>query len=260
MSKKAIWGIVIGAVLVVLIAVGIFVGMLVMAQTAGGDVQESFFKAVLSGDPKQVTALFDPAMNKEVDEPVLAQWMAAVKDNLGEFKGLSKTAFNTSVEYKNGAKIAKSSGTVNFEKGDATSELAFKDGKLIEFDVKSDKIPKTWFKGIAAGPTQLYQDRGKQFLTLFLSDKPDDAFAMMHENLQKVMPLEKLKALMADAAGKAGAVKSIQYLSEQVDPAGKLKILYKVECQKTTTTASVKFEQAGLKCHLVAFNINEKEE
>ena len=126
--------------------------------------------------------------------------------------------------------------------------------------MKSDKVPKTWFRGIAAGPTQLYQERGQQFFTLFLSDKPDAAFAMMHENLQKVMPLEKLKALMADAAGKTGAMKSIKYLSEQVDPAGKLKILYTVECQKTATTASVKFEQAGLKCHLVAFNINENAE
>ena len=129
--------------------------LLIWAQRSGSAHQQKFFTAVLSGDPKKVMALCHPAMKEEVDAPVLGAWMAVVKANLGEFKGLSKTDFNTSTDYKNGHWITESKGTVNFEKGQAQAELRFINGKIVFFHVTSDKIPVAWFKGPVG--TELYK-------------------------------------------------------------------------------------------------------
>jgi hypothetical protein len=244
---------ILGGVFLVLI-VG-FVGLLVWAHRAGSAHQEKFFQAVLSGDPKQVTALFHPALRDEVDEPVLAVWMKAVKDNLGAFQGLNKTDFNTSSKIEGGATIGESKGTVSFEKGQAQSELKTRDGQIVAFHVTSDKLGGDWFKGPT--DTTLYRQRGKECLTYLLGDKCEDAFKMMHENLQKKVPLDQLKAMMADFTGKAGKAKTVTYQSETLEPGGTLtlKVVYKVECEKANPTGTVEFQFDGLKGHLVAFNL-----
>ncbi|MFA6134082.1 MAG: hypothetical protein WC869_08720 [Phycisphaerae bacterium] len=243
-------------VLFLVVIVG-FVAILIWAGASGGKVQDQFFTAVSSGEPTQVTALFAPALKDEVDEPVLSQWMAAVKANLGAYKGLSKTEFDTSSKYENGVSVTQSSGKVNFEKGQAQSELVLHDGKIVKFHVTSDKIPNIWFTGPAG--TQLYQERGKVFLTDFLSNRPQEAFAMMHPALQQKMPLEQLTALVKTNSEKAGKVQSIVFKSESYDPVEDiLKITYTLECENARATPIVKFQFAGLKGHLIAFDIAGK--
>jgi len=234
-----------------------FVAILVWAQRAGAKRQEDFFRAVTSGSPGQVTAQFHPALLEEVDEPVLGAWMQVVKEQLGAFKGLRKTDFDTSVKYEGGVKVTESKGTVEFEKGEASSELVLHGDQVTKFHVASAKIPEDWFKGPTS--TELYRERGKVFLTHFLSDRPDEAFKSMHKALQENAPLEKLKGMMAEVAGKAGALKSMSHKSESYDPASqKLEILYSVACEKAKLVMSAKFQFVGLKGHLVAFNFNSE--
>ncbi len=244
---------ILGGVFLVLIIV--CSGVLVWAQRSGSSHQAKFFEAVLSDDPKRVVVLFDPALCEEVDEPILAAWMVAFKRNLGALKGLSKTDFETTSKIENGATVTESKGTVKFEKGQATSELKTRNDKIVRFHVKSDKMPENWFTGPAG--TQLYGQRGKDFFTYFLTDKPDEAFKMMHKNLQAKVPPDKLKVMMADFAGKAGKLKSIAYKSETLisgdTPA--LKVVYTVESEKQKSTGTIKFQFDGLKGHLVAFNL-----
>ena len=135
--------------IVFLVIVVGFVGLLIWAQRKGSAEQEKFFKAVLSGEPKQVMDLLDPSVGDRVDEAVLAAWMSAVKEGLGEFKGLSKTNFNTSSETVNGVAVVESKGTVNLEKGEATSELVLHDGKIVRFFVASEKVGTDWMKAPA---------------------------------------------------------------------------------------------------------------
>ena len=261
MSKGAIWAIVICVAVVVLGVVAAFLGLLGWAHESGEELQRTFFAAVLSGDANRVTALFDPSLQAEVDEPILAQWMAVFKTNLGELKGLSKTNFNTSTNVTSAGRFTQTSGQVNFEKGDANSELKFKDGKIVAFDIVSGKMKNAdWLKLPAAGDRQLYRDRGKQFLTFFLTDKPEDASAMMHKSLRDAAPMEKLKKMMADVAAQTGAMKSVEYLSEEPGPSDDVKILYKVQGEKASTVASVKFQLDGMKLSLLAFKLNEKAE
>ncbi|MBN1341582.1 MAG: hypothetical protein JXQ73_02830 [Phycisphaerae bacterium] len=244
---------ILGAVFLVLILV--CAGVLVWAQRSGSSHQDAFFQAVLSGNAKQVMALFDPALCEQVDEPVLAAWVAAFRDNLGPYKGLSKTDFDTQSKIEGGATITESKGAVDFEKGQARSEIRFRDGKIVAFHVTSDALPDGWFKGPVG--TELYRERGKAFLTDFLSGRPDDAFKMMHKRLQTKLPLEKLKAMTTDFVGKAGKLESIVYDSEVLTPGDvyTLRVVYKVACEKQKPTGTVEFQFDGMKGHLLAFNL-----
>jgi hypothetical protein len=245
---------VLGVVFLVLI-VGVAV-LMVWAQRSGSAKQDVFFKAVESGDAKQVTALFHPALLEQVDEPVLAAWMASVKSELGNYTGLSKTDFSTSVKYEDGAKIAESKGTVNFEKGTAKSEITLRDDRIVAWNVVSDKIAPDWFRGPAS--TELYQQKGRDFLQKALSGDVQAAFDMEHESLQQALPLEKFKAALEDVIRSNGAAKAIQYESAAVagkSPKLTLKLLYKVEFEKSPVPASVDFQFAGLKGHMTAFAV-----
>jgi len=226
------------------------------AQPAGAKMQEVFFAAVLTGDARKVTALFHPALSEEVDEPVLSVWIAAVKQRLGAYSGLRKNEFSTSWAVEGDHVTAECEGAVDFEKGAAKSVVKFYDGKLVKFNVTSDKIAGPWFQGPAS--TELYRGRAKAFLTHFLKGEPDAAFEMMHSALQKDLPLDKLKAMIEKVTGQAGALKSVEYASEEATPGDivNLKILCKVECEKAKTMASVRFQFVGLKGHLVAFDLS----
>src|SRR6266480_7081976 len=126
MSKKLL--IILAALGVVLIGcLALCGGFLFWAQRAGTELQTRFFTALDSGNVNQVQAMLHPALREEVDEPLLAAWMAEVHRDLGKFQGLSKTDFSTSVSYADGAKVTESTGTVNFEHGTAKSELIFRD-------------------------------------------------------------------------------------------------------------------------------------
>jgi hypothetical protein len=245
--------VVLGIVFVVII-VGVG-SILIYGGAAGSAMQEQFFTAVLSGDPGQLTAMFHPALTKEVDDRDLAAWMAVIKKNLGGYQGLSKTDFNTSVNYEDGQKITESKGTVNFERGQAHAELVFSDGKLVRFFVTSDKLPEDWFTGPLE--TELYRERGKEFLTCVMSNQADAAFSMMHPALKEKMPLDKLTNLVAEACAKAGNLRTVTYQLENYDPKAKtLEVRYLLECEHASVRTFVKFEFVGLKGHLVAFRLS----
>jgi hypothetical protein len=248
------------SLIVIAVVVAGVVGLFGWAKSSGEELQKTFFAAVLSGDANRVTALMDPALAAEFDEPILEQWMALVKANLGEFRKLSGTDFHTSTNISSAGRITESTGTVEFEKGTASSELKFKDGKLIALNVKSDRIPESWFKGLPPDRTSLYRQRGEEFLTLFLAGKAEEAFGRMHESLQKIVPIEKLKAMMADTKARLGSMKSLEYQTQQVEPSGKLKIVYALSAEKGAQPVSVKFSFVGLKGHLVAFDFTGKED
>jgi len=251
MKRILVW---LGVVFLVIIA-GVVV-LLVWGQRSGQARQEAFFKAVMSGDPKQITAMFDPALCDEVDEPVLVAWMKAAKDSLGAFKGLAKTDFSTNVKYESGAKLTESSGKVLFEKGEARSELVFRDEKLIKFNIASDRIGADWLKAAAVDPA-LYRQRGETFLTTFMGAQPKDAFALMHPDLQKEAPQATLQTMADTLAGGYGKIKSVKHEKDEADPSGTaLRVLYRVEGEKGKGTADVLFRFVGLKGHILEFHVS----
>jgi hypothetical protein len=237
---------------VVVVVVVLFVGLLFWAHGAGSKKQEAFFTAVLSGDPAEVIEMLHPDARDGVDAPVLAAWMAAIKDNLGELKGLSKSNFSTKVE---GA-TTQSEGTVNFEKGSATSLLVFVDDQIVEFSIESDDLPDDWFQGPA--DTTLYQQRGEKLLTLLLTGETDQGHAMLHETLQVDYPLEKMEADLAVITPQLGALKEVTYVSDEFRRAGTVQVLtvsFTVTGENGSAGAYVRFQFEGMKGHLIAFRV-----
>lgn len=250
---------VLGIIFVVLI-VGV-IGLFILGHSAGSSGQEKFFAAVNAGDAQALLNLMNPALREQVDEPVLAEWIKCVNTNLGKYQGVSKTDFNFDTSVENGIKTGRYQGTVNFEKGQAKSELKFQNDQLVAFNVDSDKFPSDWFKG--PGKTDLYQQQGKKFIELALGDQAQKAFEMEHPTVQKEMPLEKFQAVMGRISKAVGTVKSVEYDSDKAT--GKksqisLDITYQVKCQKKTFPAKVRFQFVGLKGHLVAFDLTGNRE
>jgi len=252
--KKFVAGCLVSLVILVLVVIGV----VAWAFKAGAKEQEKFFAAVYSGDPQQVLALFDPSLVEEVDEPVIAEWMNAMKETLGEPEGLKASSFNTNKKYEDGVVVTESSGKIRFEKGEAESKLVLHNGKIVEFNVTSDKLGQ-WFTQLPS--TQLYEEKGRQCLELTMAGKVDEARALMHEALQKELPPETLREFAQSNQSEAGTVQSVTCQSREFSPDETpcLTLIYAIQCEKKALTGKIEFTFPGLKGCLTALNISPAE-
>ena len=241
------------AVVILVVLLG---ALLTWAYISGGAEQQTFFAAVQSGNPSNMTALMHPKLKEQIDEPVLGAWMAAFNTHLGNFVALDTTDFNTESKTENGVTIKTSKGTVKLDKGTATSDLVMHNGLITEFNVQSDKLANVnWLTKIP--DTTLYRERGKECLTMLLTGKVDEAFLKFHESTQKSLPLANMKAMMTNITAQTGPLESVAYLSENFHP-GKvpeLNVLYNVVYQKGKTISSVTFQFTGWKSHMTGFDL-----
>ncbi|HWA98735.1 MAG TPA: hypothetical protein VG713_09595 [Pirellulales bacterium] len=236
------------------------ISLIFWAQRSGAHLQDRFFAAVDSGDPEQVLVLCAPELRAEIDDPVLDAWLAEVHDKLGKYQGLSKSDFETHANVTSKGSLKESKGTVHFEHGDATSDLETRDGLLTFFSVKSDKIPEDWFHG--PSETTIYRERAERFIRLFFDRDVSGAAAMMHEDLRRELPDDKLKSMIDDVAGKAGAIQSVTYQNETftADRGQLLTLKYQMVCEQAALTASIEFRFIGMKGHLWGFDFKSTDE
>lgn len=244
--------------IVFLVVIVGFVALLIWAQQTGSKHQEKFYQAVVSGDVDKVVAQLDPRLAAMVDKPVLAAWAKAVKEGLGDFKGLSKSNFNTKSSSKDGVSVLETEGTVLFEKGEGRSTILLGDDKVVRFFLDSDQVTLDFLKDPAIA--ELCKARGQEFLTSFLTGKADETFELMHAVLQNQLPLEKLSTMIANVTGKVGALKSVAFDSlKYAHPKGEsftLLLYYKVECANDSTTARVTFQFKDMAVHLNSFDLS----
>jgi hypothetical protein len=197
-----------------------------------------------------------PSLRQEVDEPVLAAWMAALRQNLGTYRGLRVIGSHTNIGYDNGVKTIETRGTVKFEKGTAQSEIHYRDDRIVKFNIDSGQLPDDWFEGPEG--TELYHQRGKEFLANLLSGKTEAAHQMAHENFRNEISREKLEAMMAKIRAQAGKLESVRYKSERFVAKAKhqvLTVFYNLQCEKGELPGKVVFQFVGLKGHIVAFAV-----
>lgn len=226
-------------------------------------VQQKFFQAIQVGNPDKVIELLHQDLVEEVDRPVLHAWMTAVKEHLGDVKSLNKQGFRGAVKYdKQGEKqvrVLHSKGKVPFAQGTALSELWVHEGKIIRFEVTSDKIPDKWIREIQ--DTELYRQEGAAFLKVFLDGDDEKAFGLEHETFRKVMPRKRLKEMSDEIKANVGPLKKVTWKSEAFDiqpDKYKLKIRYKVDCEKESTIAVVEFQFLKMQAWIVGFDLTGK--
>ncbi len=240
------------AVLLLVVVVGV---LLVWAFWKGSNEQQEFFDAVLSGDSSRVMAMFDPALRQEIDEPVLAEWIAAVRNRLGNWKGLRKTDFNTSSRVENGVRITESRGTVLFEHGEAESALVLQNGKIVEFNVSSDKLTD-WFTTLS--DTSLYERQAEACLRAIMANNVAEAHAMFHDELKKVLSQDQLQAFVDETVPASGSLEEVTLVDKAFRSGNvpSLELAYRLKCEKQALDAKVGFQFPGLKGYILSLTIS----
>lgn len=174
---------------------------------------KAFLAAVHSGEPARVMELFHPRLRAEVDEPVLSRWMEAVRNALGPLEGSGPGAFQTANRAEKSLPVLEIAGTVRFEKGEGRLRLGVAEGKILSFDLQSDRLPKEWFLGPLG--TKLYHERGKECLALLFKGEVEKALGLFAEDLRGEGPW--LAEVMASWRARLGALESVTFASESYE-------------------------------------------
>ena len=235
-----------------------FAGILYCAHQTGSSLQDDFFAAVLSGDVAQLEAKFHPDLREEIDRPILAAWMEAVKEHLGAYKGMSGSNFNTSVNKTGGKTEVESNGKVEFEKGEAESKIKAVDDLIVAFHVTSSALPDVWLTELS--DTSLYEERAQAFLRALASGDAEGSRAMMHESL---------RAQFGDAGAFEQALESLktrfgpkvpmQRVSAtfQAGSSPELIVRYALRDGPQPAIGKVRFGFSGLRGHILGFALPE---
>ena len=218
-------------------------------------LQTPVFEAIAAQDADAFLALCDPSVRNQIDPPMLTTWMGALNDSLGTCRFESTGPFRVNFEKKPGETIIESSGGMRFEKGTATSDLVFLNGKIVSFSIDSDRLPKDWFDG--PSDTTLYRRRSETVMRLLLLRQLDELKPMMHPALLEAAGDETLNRICDLGKQWAGHVKSVvaNEVKFQREKTEQLIVGLTVDGDQGIMDATVTFTFDGLKGHLTAFDI-----
>ena len=241
----------------------LFVGigsLLVIANRAGENSQRPFFEAVASGNPDNVIAMLDQDVQSDLDAPVLAEWMKAVNERLGKYQGLSSTGFRTHFATVNGENTTTSSGTVLFERGEATSEIVYVDGKIVKFKIDSPLLDEKWFEGPSS--SELYFDRAARFYQQFADKELDAAYESMHEALQDEVTPQSFAEMRTAVESIAGDIDQIAVVGAEFTDGDSqmLQVQLKLHGLNSDLNATADYQFVGLKGVLNGFHMSKSED
>lgn len=106
---------------------------------------ERFFVAMDSGRPDELLALCDPALQGQIDKPVLEAWLGALKQNLGALKTVTEKEPEEARRAGGPAQPGPAGrlvcGTGRFERGSVYAELHYDGGRLTDLVVRCEALP-----------------------------------------------------------------------------------------------------------------------
>ena len=241
------------ALLLTVLSVSVSQRSLQAEQLTGGFLQEAFFEAIESEDPEKLLALCRDDMRGVIDVPVLAAWMKAFHAATGDFERVSFKDFEVKLSLNDGVLEEKNKATVECTNGNATCRLVAVDGKLVSFDAESELLPDEWFQGPTS--TDLYQERGAQFILLCFAGSSNVAYDRMHPALQEMITREELAEMIQAELESGGHLKSIDFKEAELDfsDGQRLLVYYDLQLADKTLLAKVEFQFVGLQGHLIGF-------
>ena len=239
-----------GLLAVVVVTVGIVT--LVRSLRRQKSMVNEFFTAVCAADGDRVRGMMVPQAAESIDDPLLDSFAAGLRGYLGEFRGVNLKDYQSSKKIGDSDAPTNISCILDFEKGPARATMEIVEGKVASFRLASARIPKGWSP--LPTDTQFWRDRGREFLTAYTEADAEKAYSMMHPDLQKKAPLERLRKDTAHARREAGKLLAVLFVSEEkADPSGKaIRIRYRLKCENLTKDVLLRFEFVGLKGHLTS--------
>ncbi len=241
-------------IIFIVIIVG-FVGLMFWAHGEGEEQQARFFAAIASEDPNNLIDMMGDDLKKQVDPPVLRMWMIWVNQKLGKFTGLAASDFNTQKKMIDTGTLVETSGTANFEKGQAKVRLTLLNGKIEGYEVTSDALKGNW---LSDPKDDLYRNRAKELITYLVNCQIDQAVPMMHEAILKQISKEDMLSGMTKFADQFGKLKSIEIVDEEfIDGETDKSLVIRLVCQfeNGKANAFVRFDFDSARGHILAFKI-----
>jgi hypothetical protein len=217
---------------------------------------KTFFDDVSAGKSEESYAQLHPLLKDKVDQPMFDVFCTAVKKRLGPLKTLSVTSFssnrNTSGKFYEGT----ANGVFENGKGVLTIKaMGTEEGiKLTSFNIESDEL-KNW-QAIPNDHT-LYKQRCQAFLEAFAKGKGEEAWPLMHANLQKAVGKENFLKQVQKIAGMMGPNSTIEVKQSQSQK-DHIVLSYFV---KAKINFSAEFRVAfpeGFRGELLSYKINPK--
>lgn len=241
----------------------LFIGigsLLVVANRAGENSQRPFFEAVATGNPDNVIAMLDENVQSDLDAPVLAEWMKAVNERLGKYQSISPTNFRTHFATENGETTTTSSGTILFDRGEATSEIVYVDDKIVKFKIDSPLLEEKWFEGPSS--SELYFDRAARFYQQFADNELDAAYESMHEALQEDVTPQSFAEMRTAVESIAGDINQIAVVGAEFtdDDSQKLQVQLKLHGLNSDLNATADYQFIGLRGVLIGFQMSKAED
>jgi len=199
--------------------------------------------------------MLDLRIRDQVDEPVLAAWISAIRRHLGPLEDFER--INTEIIEGDDPEtwLVRSRGRAEFRDGLADVTLELQGGNIVGFAIESPMIPEDWFQG--PQDTDFYRRRGRDLLTYVVTDFPGRAYPLLGDGFKRTVTVDDLGAATATEPITRGQLESITYASESFGRLGGgvyLTIYYDLVCEKGTSRGSVRYRFVDMKSHIVKFD------
>ena len=160
------------------------------------------------------------------------------------------------------------SGVMAYQRGNADTVLVLLGGKVVDFVIKSDSLPKSWHTGEAA--ITEYSRRGEQLLRLIFDGDVEEAHKIFSYRVAKQITVEKLIPLSQQISARYGnSIKSVQlrdHRFEDVKQRGDKKLMLyfdvvtdrDVVCDARVEIYLDQVNGTVARGHFSAFNVKQK--
>lgn len=216
------------------------------------DVTQQFFDDIENKRSSEIVDRMAPHVAAQVDVPVIRVLAAAIRNHLGSVKQITTTGMNYKLTPK--GRYSERSSRVVFEKGTANCQFATLNGEMVMFDIQSDQLVD-WLT--APTETKEYEDLAHRALSEILAGDPVKAREMWHDAFRSVISLERLQEMKQLIHASVGETQAIQFKSITTDEGDtpNLRLHFDIKAERSSTTGSILIQFAGMKGHVLGFNV-----
>ncbi len=223
-------------------------------------------EAIKTTDPRPFLAEFHPDLADQVDEPVLEQYLRALKNALGEpvVPGQSQLTITTDDER---LATVTTSVDLKFSKGSAPCKVASRQGKIMSFAIDGPDVTEAIYKSLSDD-----RDLAGDFATFYTPDcealvrdiqsgQDEAALDCFHPEIRKQIAGESTRALFAKFREDFGRLTrlSLQGLTVNYKDAKpeSFQIQFQATCAKKIAVVTVTFQFVGMKAWITDYRAEE---